>query len=848
MAASRETPIPKTRLVFNEVEKDVAQWGLKLAGIQSPAQKYEQEMMAVRAKLDAAWDRIFQTRDLSERSQLQAEIQAHAGEQQRLESSYESGLADAEAEYERQVNTVVKACFEKLSSAIHMVLGQDVSNHPQDTNQQPQAGHGKELPEAAQNRTTRKRKRSLGALDQQEPLRPTTRQGRKIVKKTIQFDSVFQNGNAPIKHVIVQYPLEHGSWYILRCEEHGLSFKDNPLIGAAAHIRSKKHSETCSDFERVVTLLGVEVLGCNESLAKKNNIAARKAFKSGYGYTTAESNQVVDDIVSSQDRGRTRDHRGQRETSQVIDPEHGQIYRVYWKSSKQWLAALLLPMHNLQDVGIPNSIEGLGLLEDLPKCYAYDPRRKNFSWEEGYEDDGPRVSMRKFPVMFFDGSPFPSKSTVAWVSAGDLEIYDASAQSLTEHNQQVLEYLEARERAGRARTTDPSADIDKAQAQVSESPPSAPRNQEMPVNSQSDMTVIQPSAPLPTTVGGSEVSLRHAAPQTNDDTSSLPGHSDESPRDPNGRITTTPAGNERGGEPPDASVASLGTQLSQPNHPTQLDIAGGTTPAELEAMAQMAWDVATQPPPAITEGTPMNQIQDSREELPLARHQDPEISQNGPSDHTEHISTTTAGQRPQNEDVFQIGTNTGPQSVNSSYSATMVTPQQSFDTHQWPPSRVMLPPIRPREEDTPPVRLACYGPNRAPVSSIDGWMGSAVNAQQLQSHNKGLQTSTQGINPDPNFAVWQAPIVAVPSRQDTWLSGFPPSVSDELRRMIGSTSRDPRPNDFINSEGDFRCPFCAKDVAQLRFFNAHLKQRCRVVRTTVQPTTMSILKPKLPDT
>ncbi|KAF4469367.1 hypothetical protein FALBO_3734 [Fusarium albosuccineum] len=845
MVATRETPIPRTILVFNQVEQDVAQWGQKLAGIQSPAQKYEQEMMAVRAKLDAAWDRIFQTRDLSERSQLQAEIQAHAGEQQRLESNYESGLADAEAEYERQVNTAVKACFEKLSESIHMVLGQDVSNHPQDTNQQPQAGHGEELPETAQNRTTRKRKRSLGALDQQEPLRPTTRQGRKIVNKTIQFDSVFQNGNAPIKHVIVQYPLQHGSWYILRCEEHGLSFKDNPLIGAAAHIRSKKHSETCSDFERVVTLLGVEVLGCNESLAKKNNIAARKAFKSGYGYTTAESNQVSEDIVSSQDRGRTRDHRGQREASQVIDPEHGQIYRVYWKSSKQWLAALLLPMHNLQDVGIPNSIEGLGLLEDLPKCYAYDPRRKNFSWEEGYEDDGPRVLMRKFPVMFFDGSPFPSKSTVAWVSAGDLEIYDASAQSLTEHNQQVLEYLEARERAGRARTRDSSADID-----ISESLPSAPRNQEVPVNSQSDTTAIRPSAPLPVTVSGGEVSLRHAAPQTNDDTSSLPGHPDQSPRDPNRRVTTTLASNELGGEPPSASTASLSTQISQPNHQTQVGTTEGTTPAELEAMAQMAWDVATQPLSTITEGAPMNQVQDSREKLPLARPQDPATSQNAPSDHPEHISTSIAGQRPQNEDVFQISTNTDPRSVNPACLATMVTPQQSFGTHEWSRTRVLLPPIRPREEDTPPPRLAYYGPNRASVSSIDGtrqWMGSAVDTQRLQSQNKDLQTSTPGMTPDPNFPVWQAPIVAVPSRNSTWLSGFPPSVSDHLRRMIGSTSRDPQPNDFINSEGDFRCPFCAKDVAQLRFFNAHLKQRCRVVRSTIQPATMGILKPKLPD-
>ncbi|WAO96055.1 Hypothetical protein NCS54_01371600 [Fusarium falciforme] len=571
MTASCETPVPRSLHVFNQIKQDVTRCGQRLAGIQSPAQKHEDDVKAVRANLDAAWDRIFQAKDLSERPQLQTKIQDYAGELERLEFSYRSGLTDAETEYERQVDAVVKACCEKLGESINTVLrlfdfersrkptSNDFhhdSNDSQHTSQRPQAGRSDDQSETAQNAETRKRKRGWDVLDQQKHHQLATAQKRKNVKRSIHFEEVFQNGNAPIKHVIVQWPPDQGSWYILRCEEHDFNLKDNPLVGAAAHIRSKKHGKKSSDYNTVLELLGIEVLGCDESLAEKNNVAVREAFKNGYAHPTAAGIQVSKEIVPSKDRGRTRGYRRQHGTPQAaVDPEYGQVYRVYWNLSKQWLAALLLPMQNLHDVGIPYSIEGLGLLEDLPQCYAYDCQSKTFSWKEGYEDNGPRVSMRKFPVMFFDGSPFPSKSSVAWVSASDLQIYDPSAKNLIEHSQQVLNYLEARESAGgqkiasEARTRE-SFPADPAnlycreaeeQAQDSGSPSSSTSwNQEAPENSQPGTTATPMITPLVETAPIGEQAFQHA-PQTNSDTSALQGHPDQSPNDRSRGVATCSA-------------------------------------------------------------------------------------------------------------------------------------------------------------------------------------------------------------------------------------------------------------------------------------------------------------------
>lgn len=264
----------------------------------------------------------------------------------------------------------------------------------------------------------------------------------------------------------MQFPQGTNKWYILQCQKHGLDFKDNPIKGAAAHLGSKKHGRMSREHAVVIEHLGVHVLGCDEVLAERNNAVARNNFLHGQEHSTAspadrppERGPVArpaEDIPSNQTR-RTRGHllrdprpidgrQNASDSDAVVDPIPGQIYLGFWEKSKDWSPVFLLPTAKLADVGIPSSIEKLGLADNVPACYDYDRRSKAFTWRRGYEDGGRLVSQREFPVMYFDGLPFPDRSAVGWVAAASLRAFDidSSPSSLTPNLGQVRKFLRER--------------------------------------------------------------------------------------------------------------------------------------------------------------------------------------------------------------------------------------------------------------------------------------------------------------------------------------------------------------------------------------------------------------------
>ncbi|OAQ69273.1 hypothetical protein VFPPC_11620 [Pochonia chlamydosporia 170] len=118
----------------------------------------------------------------------------------------------------------------------------------------------------------------------------------------------------------------------------------------------------------------------------------------------------------------------------------GRIYRTFYKS---WCLALLLPTQNLEAVGVPETMETLGLTKNIPECYVYDSESQTFSWQRLYEDGGELESKRSYPVMYFDGAEFPGRASVGWVEADNLQEYDMTGpRGLTEHHKQAELYLE----------------------------------------------------------------------------------------------------------------------------------------------------------------------------------------------------------------------------------------------------------------------------------------------------------------------------------------------------------------------------------------------------------------------
>ncbi|RSL47248.1 hypothetical protein CEP54_013483 [Fusarium duplospermum] len=113
----------------------------------------------------------------------------------------------------------------------------------------------------------------------------------------------------------------------------------------------------------------------------------------------------------------------------IISPTPGIVYLAYRKSTKTWIPALVLPRNNLHKVGLSTTVESLGLVENVPKCYVYDPGTKCLEWKAQYEDGGSLVAQRQFPVVYFDATAFPSKDAAGWVGTGDLQELDLSDAS-----------------------------------------------------------------------------------------------------------------------------------------------------------------------------------------------------------------------------------------------------------------------------------------------------------------------------------------------------------------------------------------------------------------------------------
>lgn len=147
----------------------------------------------------------------------------------------------------------------------------------------------------------------------------------------------------------------------------------------------------------------------------------------------------------------------------VTDPVVGEIYRGFYKDDEcsGWWYCTPLPWDDWGfEIGIWFNFQDTDLFRDLPECYTADrvpanPRRTKkksrrtkkviTGWKKGFENGGPRVRERVFPVLFFDDEPgkpgyfnFPASPTksftftraallelpVEWIAASDLRLPD----------------------------------------------------------------------------------------------------------------------------------------------------------------------------------------------------------------------------------------------------------------------------------------------------------------------------------------------------------------------------------------------------------------------------------------
>ena len=212
------------------------------------------------------------------------------------------------------------------------------------------------------------------------------------VTSTISFAEVFQGGHPSNKFEIVESPLQDGTWYILHCKEHKLCFGGNGKQAAAAaakHLGSDAHGGTGTFVQHYLAInqFGSQVYDCDAEKAEKNNSMVKR---------------------SCADAGAFQG---------TINPIAGQPYITAYAGSR-WVV-MVLPTDDFAKVGVRGTFDSCTLAKKIPRCYTRRSVDGRLGWAEGFEDGGPKVQERRFPVRYFN-----EEEHVEWVSAEALKSCD----------------------------------------------------------------------------------------------------------------------------------------------------------------------------------------------------------------------------------------------------------------------------------------------------------------------------------------------------------------------------------------------------------------------------------------
>ncbi|KAH6982601.1 hypothetical protein EDB80DRAFT_592336, partial [Ilyonectria destructans] len=304
----------------------------------------------------------------------------------------------------------------------------------------------------AVNPHTFRKRPSVTTIDQQQQKRPryVDAPSAPTEARVVDFDQVFQDGNAQVKYLIAQHPSKTGEWYILECKEHRKHFVKNPILGAAKHLAGHGHGLT-KEHSLAVRTLGTRVLNCNTALAEKNNDVARDAFSKQLGFpprSRVPNRRIRRHPGNGAENDRSLQDHGEQTGSQespgtsipecVLSPVVGEIYAARYPRMRFIYPVLVLPWASFGHFKWKEP-----LLRLTPPCYLFDRKLDPYprGWAKGYEDGGPLVNQRQYPVIYFDGRRFPVQSDVGWVPVSSFTTFDPDNTNIV-HQKAVAEFLQ----------------------------------------------------------------------------------------------------------------------------------------------------------------------------------------------------------------------------------------------------------------------------------------------------------------------------------------------------------------------------------------------------------------------
>ncbi|KAL0933650.1 uncharacterized protein CTRU02_210449 [Colletotrichum truncatum] len=245
---------------------------------------------------------------------------------------------------------------------------------------------------------------------------------------SIKFQEIYQDGKAEFKHTIVKY---EDIFYILKCDEHGVHFKQNALAAAAKHLHGASHGHLKKEHRLAIQKLGFHVTDCTDELAKMNNEVVQKAFESGYKplnqlhgpksggkrHSSGHEFFKVSSDLSFTPQPQPVDKpepKPQDVTKYITNPEAGELYQARWPKSNKMYVVMVLGWTDLSMCGWAEKFSDLALYKERPRpsCFKFSPEGIA-GWAEGYGDGEPRVLSREVPVMWFETN---GKNRLGWVN------------------------------------------------------------------------------------------------------------------------------------------------------------------------------------------------------------------------------------------------------------------------------------------------------------------------------------------------------------------------------------------------------------------------------------------------
>ncbi|KAF3809500.1 hypothetical protein GCG54_00012784 [Colletotrichum gloeosporioides] len=224
----------------------------------------------------------------------------------------------------------------------------------------------------------------------------------------IEFDEVYQDGKAEFKHTIVKFS---NKFYILKCDKHGVHFKQNALIAAAKHLNSALHGFLKKDFCQAIEFLGIRVVNCTDALAKLNNDCVRHAFAMGYKpmnllRSRYDPRSCHETPTPPPEQGLSLPTVSQQTPEQeyvsedVLNPKPGELYWANCLKTNKASVVMALGWKDLSMCGRDEMFCDLNLHKDMPRprCYKFD-NEGIIGWAAGYGDGESLVSSREVAVM-----------------------------------------------------------------------------------------------------------------------------------------------------------------------------------------------------------------------------------------------------------------------------------------------------------------------------------------------------------------------------------------------------------------------------------------------------------------